>query len=169
MLHRLSRPQRCTGTGRIAIIVDDVVWGPRARPELARDEANVEEPRARPKLEPAERWWLLFNMLEKSCEAQAPRERTVQHVEPHKLRLFSKLSDDGADVARSAEKQRQRLNSVRADACMARPSRFDRCARLRYPVNACGKTVSIQASSTIISQFLICCPMKHGCGTTAYT
>ena len=68
MLHRLSRPQRSTGTGRIAIIVDDVVWGPRARPELARDEANVEEPRARPKLEPAERWWLLFNMLEKAAK-----------------------------------------------------------------------------------------------------
>ena len=68
MLHRLSCPRRSTETGRIAIIVDDVVWpheGPRARPELARDEANVEEPRARPKLERAERWWLLFNMLEK--------------------------------------------------------------------------------------------------------
>ena len=76
MLHRLSCPQRSTGTGRIAIIVDDVVWphegprewpheGPRARPGLARDEANVEEPRARPELERAERWWLLFNMLAK--------------------------------------------------------------------------------------------------------
>ena len=94
MLHRLSNacPQRSTGTGRIAIIVDDVVWphegprewpheGPRARPGLARDEANVEEPRARPeldrdetnvakprarpKLDRSERWWLLFNRLEK--------------------------------------------------------------------------------------------------------
>ena len=65
MLHRLSCPRRSTGTGRIAIIVDDVVWPheePRAR---HRDETNVAEPRARPKLEPAERWWLLFNMLEK--------------------------------------------------------------------------------------------------------
>ena len=67
MLHRLSCPQRRTGTGSW-IIVDDVVQpheGPRARPGLARDEANVEEPRARPELERAERWWLLFNMLAK--------------------------------------------------------------------------------------------------------
>ena len=52
MLHRLSCPRRSTDTGRIAIIVDDVV-------------CPHEEPRARPELERAERWWLLFNMLEK--------------------------------------------------------------------------------------------------------
>ena len=104
MLHRLSCPRRSTDTGWI--IVDSVVRPheePRARPELDRDETNVAKPRARPKLDRDERWALLLDIL-KSCEAQAPRERIVQHVEAHALRIFSKLSDDGADVARSAEK-----------------------------------------------------------------
>ena len=61
MLHRLSCPRRSTDTGRIAIIVDDVVCPheePRAHPEL-------DEPRARPELDRDERWALLFNRMKK--------------------------------------------------------------------------------------------------------
>ena len=66
MLHRLSCPRRSTDTGWI--IVDSVVRPheePRARPELDRDETNVAKPRARRMFNRAERWWLLFNKLEK--------------------------------------------------------------------------------------------------------
>jgi len=61
MLHRLSWscPRRSTDTGWI--IVDDVVC-PHEEP---RAETNVAKPRARPKLDRSERWWLLFNRLEK--------------------------------------------------------------------------------------------------------
>ena len=62
MLHRLSCPRRSTDTGWI--IVDSVVR-PHEEPRARLHETNVAEPRARPKLERAERWWLLFNMLEK--------------------------------------------------------------------------------------------------------
>ena len=52
MLHRLSCPRRSTDTGRIAIIVDDVV-------------CPHEEPRARPELDRDERWALLVKIMKK--------------------------------------------------------------------------------------------------------
>ena len=107
MLHRLSWscPRRSTDTGRIAIIVDDVVCPheePRARPELDRDETNVAKPRARPKLERAERWWLLFNMLEKV----AKRKRLGNA-------LFNTLMPTHADVLANFPMTGQMLPDLR--------------------------------------------------------
>ena len=105
MLHRLSCPRRSTDTGWI--IVDAVVRPhkePRARPELDRDETNVAEPRARPKLDRDERWALLVNILKKVAKRKRLGNALFNTLKPTHSDLFSKLSDDGADVARSAEK-----------------------------------------------------------------